>query len=85
MKKNRLEITFSPSDNDIWDYLDSSEVPKATLIKSILRAHILGNSALDEKAIEEKIKAAVAKMVPVGMSDNTNKTIETDVFGGKEF
>lgn len=83
MKKNRLEITFGPSENDIWEYLEASEVPKATLIKSILRSHIAGSGTLDDKAIEEKIKAAVAKMVPAGSLENKIITIDTNV--GKEF
>lgn len=93
MIKKRVEVTFSEAEQDLWAYLEQSNIKKATLIKKALREHMISESymfsgnTLNEDELEEKITAAVAKAV--GKESEKPKAMEQpiliDQFGGKEF
>lgn len=84
-KKNRVEVTFSDAEQDLWDYLEQSNLKKATFIKSIIRSHMTGATSISETMLEEKIKAAVAEVVGKDPQTSIEKVSVPDVFGGKEF
>lgn len=40
MTRERLELTFGPKDADLWEYISAPGLPKASLVKSIIREHM---------------------------------------------
>lgn len=38
-KRERLEVTFGEKDADLWQYLESFGLPKAALVKKMIREH----------------------------------------------
>lgn len=65
--KKRIELTFGAKDSDLWQWLESQEVPKATKIKEILRMHMNDNvvSSIElEQKIKQEVQRAVAEIQP---------------------
>lgn len=94
MSKKRVEITFGAKDADLWEWLESNDAPKATVIKNILRMKMNNEKTINPDDLEIIIKNEVQKALSEIQIESTaieepkaelKETHPIDIFGGKEF
>lgn len=77
---NRVPVTFSEHEEDLYKYLESKSIPKATYIKQLIRKDMqgmLGSSVVDEDAIEKAVeKVLFKKGLDVSVMDKKEEEIQ---------
>lgn len=80
-KRERLELTFGEKDADLWQYLVSFNLPKAALVKKMIREHMEKTeiSIISELAetktsevLQEKKQETLSTSTPVIEEPSTN-------------
>lgn len=76
---NRVPVTFSEHEEDLYKYLESKSIPKATYIKQLIRKDMQGalGSVLDEEAIEKAVEKVLSKKgLDVAVIDKKEEEIQ---------
>lgn len=77
--RERLEVTFGKKDMDLWKYLDSFGVAKASLVKRIIREHKELKGALVPGGPKKEIApAAVEDITSIADTPVTPDTSKED-------
>ena len=75
-------MTFGDKDMDIWYYLEASGLPKASLVKKIIRDQMDKESSSTPKIEEAEVKKTVVPEVEVTERVAEEKTQRKSTFGG---
>lgn len=72
--KKRIELVFTDTDKDIWDWLEKQSERKATFIKKVLR-NMMNDNLLEKDDIQKMIQDEVQK----ALSKVNMTPVETDI------
>lgn len=83
-KRERLEVTFGEKDADLWQYLESFGLPKAALVKKMIREHKEGKISAIQSTTESHSPVQIEEKQVAKEPENTSemKTSRKSPFGG---
>ena len=58
-QRERLEVTFGTKDMDLWEYIEQTGLPKASVVKQLMRAGIeakKGTAVVVSAAVPAKVE-----------------------------
>lgn len=84
MSRERLELTFGPKDADLWEYISAPGLPKASIVKNIIREHM--NNHNKEQSVmsfsSQPVQKEVATEEVIQREEKTSKVKKNSPFGG---
>lgn len=83
MSRERLELTFGPKDADLWEYISAPGLPKASIVKNIIREH-MNNKNKEQSVVPffpQPVQQEVAEEEVIQQEEKTSK-VKNSPFGG---